>query len=341
MIKLFFKFTGLFFILMVIGELGWKSMNLPYYWGNIQLNTKLEYLKEKKIDPQNYFIGSSITFRQVIPTIFDSLVHHDIGYSFNLGCDGTFAPQTTYLLEHLIEEDTTINYLFLELNGYDYFAQNFRTTRSKYYLSIQHSQKIFQYIFVSSISFANKLGITGMYLYSYLEKLTALGMRKDYLKEIHEKNTFKGEVLMGKHKDGHYAFNKSVTPNKLERARIASALKKLKDDFLTAYQAKGKKELPFNSALAAQLWAYIALAKEKNIHLIYILNPVECVFDKPEEMLGLFENLPIEHRIDLANPLENPALYLEDNRWDAGHLNTAGSIIFSQKLTESFNTLMK
>lgn len=340
MLKLIFKFLGLFVILIFIGELGWKATDLPYYWGNVQLNTKLEYLKEKKIDPDNYFIGSSVTFRHVIPTIFDSLSYNDIGYSFNLGCDGIFAPQTTFLLEHLMEEDTSIKHLFIELNSYDYFGQNFRTTRSKYYFNSKYLADFYQYISASSISITNKLGISGMYLYTYFEKIGGLGMRNKFLTQLQEKNTFKGDVLMGEYKDGHFALKEKKRSQKEEK-ELKEELQKIENDFELTYRNILSKKTGYNKVLKKQLDTFFQKAKEKNVNVIFILNPVEYVFDKPSEMVALFQALPEKNKIDLADPNKHQEFYLLENRWDRGHLNDKGAIIYSKKLAEAFNNLTK
>lgn len=337
MLKLFYKVILLFSVLLIIGEVAWKFIDVPYYWGNVNLNTKLEFLKEKKITPNIYFIGSSVTFRQVMPTLFDSIANKN-GRSFNLGVDGTFAPQTYFLLEHLIETAPTIDYLLVELNGHDYFAQNFRTTESKYYLSPKWLSSFYNYINQASVSIGNKLGIGGMYFYAYLEKVFGIGMRANYLKQIHEKNIDKARGVTGRQNDGFYPLG-AITPNKLDEKQLPAELKRLEAAFQLAYQEIAEKRMPYNQALKEQLEYYISFAKKKEIQLIYILNPIESVFDTPSEMVALFQDLPVANRIDLANPSKFSELYLLENRWDKNHLSTKGSAIFSKKLAKAFNDL--
>ncbi len=340
MVKLFYKIILLSVVLGILGEFFWNSSGqLPHYWGNIHLNTKIEYLKEKNIQPNTYFIGSSITFRQVMPLLFDSIAQVKT-QSFNLGADGAFPPQTYLLLDHLMEENDSIKYLFVELSGYDYFAQNFRTTRSKYYLTLPHLSSFYQYIFASSVPLGTKIGISGMYLYSYIEKLLGLGMRKEYVKEITEKNTNIALGVVGRNNTGFYPLGEK-TSNIHEKNRLPDFLKILEKDFSKAYESTKIGKPYYNKVFKKQLDHYIALAKTKDIQLIYILNPVKGVFDSPSDIVALFQELPEINKIDLADPSKHPELYLLKYRWDKEHLNTAGSVIYSKKLAESFNTLMK
>ena len=338
MIKLCSKVLLLLILIAFLSELAWKTLPLPYYWGNIQLNTKLNYLEEQNIDPTNYFIGSSVTFRQVIPTVFDSIVGKSMGYSFNLGCDMLFAPQTYMLLEELLKRDTSIQYLFVELNSHDFFGQNFRTTRSKYYLTAGWLATFYPYIGETSVSLMTKLGISGMYLYNYFEKLLGLGMREAVLKQIHEKNIFKGKVLLGEYGDGYYRLPSSATTDTKEIEKLPTQLKEIQMNYTEAHQMNNTE--PYNEVLKKQLEKYILLAEEKNTCVIFILNPVSSIFDTEKEMVALYRSLPEKNRINLADPKENSDFFLVENRWDKGHLNHKGARIYSEKLAQSFLNLV-
>ena len=58
-------------------------------------------------------------------------------------------------------------------------------------------------------------------------------------------------------------------------------------------------------------------------------------------MVNSFYSLPEANRIDMANPFDYPELYLTENRWNEGHWNHEGATICTQKLSESFNDLIK
>jgi len=334
MIKLIYKLSLLLVLIGGIGEIAWHSIGFPFYWGNTQLNTKLEILKEEQQSFNTYFIGSSITFRQVIPSVFDSLSQGPTK-SLNLGVDGCFLPQVFMLLDELMK-DTTIKYLFVELNSYDHFGPNFRVVDNKYYLSPKWLSKTIPYLWTTSISLVQKVGLSGMYVYAYLEKSLGLGMRADFIKQTHTGNRFGGYTLMGKNKDGFYKLTGEKTKKQKELKELPPTMKNLKAAYQNAYK-KPTQNLIYNKVLSKQWLTYLQLAESHGIHLFFVLNAVKCVLDSEEEMLGLFYQFPKKNRIDLANPDRYPAFYEIENRWDISHLNTKGATIFSKELAVAFN----
>jgi len=81
------------------------------------------------------------------------------------------------------------------------------------------------------------------------------------------------------------------------------------------------------------------LAEDKGYHLVFILYP-KLPPSKYLELIPIFELIDTRSKIDLGNPQLYPELYQIDYSFDAGHMNEAGSIIFTIKLANGFNRVI-
>lgn len=338
--KSIFKSLLLISLLVLIAEIADKAIALPYYWGNDLLNTKIQFLTENDLDPKNYFIGSSVTYRQTMPSVFDSLANHPKHATFNLAADGAMPPQTFYVFDHLIEQDTSIDYIFFELNSYDDLNDRmFHSTRSKYYYQTEHLLSSWKYLTYSSLKIPHKIWMSLKYTATYFEKLFKIGMRQDYLKYTTNSNVV-NMTIVGEEKDGFAPFPNTVTRNERMKARLPDYIEKQRKNFTTVYQnMENLNSFKYNKELSNRIIHQIQKANKKNIKIIYILNPVANAFDNATEIVALLYSLPPTNRIDLANPLKYPEFYQIENRWDEGHLNASGAKIFSEKLGIAFNEL--
>ena len=99
---------------------------VPYHFGNPWYSTKVNFLeeKEKDISFNTFFFGSSRIYRQINPSVFDSICSSQKSLldkkirSFNLGAPATFAPQTYYLYEKFLDSKLSgkVKYCFLEIS---------------------------------------------------------------------------------------------------------------------------------------------------------------------------------------------------------------------------------
>lgn len=342
MIKLLIKGTILIGILFAITFIANWVDPLPYHWGSIQLNTKVQFLKEKKINPSAYFIGSSNTLRHVIPHSFNQLIGKDSSFAFNFGVDGVLPPKSFHVLENLLKHDETIDYIFLEINGFDYLPEHyFIPTRRKYYYKFQDLWMSYRYLFSGNFSLKIKLGMTVKYMIAYIENAFKIGMRTDLIKFLHGKNVF-GYVFLGKNKDGYYPLPGTHTKDEKVKNQLPAYTDQLISDFTTVYNnIETIDKVKYNTYLREVLLEQMERAEERNIKLYFLLNPVKCEFHEVADIVALFYSLPATNRIDMANPLAYPELYKLENRWDEGHLNDQGAKIYTQKLADAFNKLIK
>ena len=72
---------------------------VPYSWGNPGFEIKRTYLKENSYKYNTVFLGSSKTYRQIIPKYFDEYLEEFDISSFNMGYAGTLNPECFFLTE--------------------------------------------------------------------------------------------------------------------------------------------------------------------------------------------------------------------------------------------------
>lgn len=332
------KAVSLVIALVLIGY-GVRS-SLPFSWGSMQLNSKLGFIDEYQLDPNVYFLGSSVTNRQVRPTLFDSLVGDAQLSSFNLSIDGTMPPHHFYLLENLLKRDESIDYIFMELDGFDHMPpRHFMTTFSKFYFSPKwFSWSMLNLVFSQSISFKQKLYMSYKYMRSLLENMFFVNMRFDALKSRLKKNVYSYKVL-NRYKDGYMYFNTEFTENEKQKRDKEKLLAQTKTEFEEAYN-ENPSSLKSNFIYKKMLKKYLEKAKDKGVKLFFVINPRNSVLISAEELLDIKTSFGDDIVIDLADPVVFSELYNPDLRYDADHLNGKGSILYTTYLAELGAQLM-
>lgn len=333
MFKLAYKFSLLFVVVLLTAILFHQFINLPFYWGNPQLAAKSLYLKEQSSQPRAFFIGSSITYHGVIPSVFSELMDEPEDYAFNLGLDGAQPPQTFYVVEELLEKEEPIDYIFFELNSFDQMAPHiFQTTRGKYYYRLDHLWMTIQYFYHSNylqrtgLRVTHKLGLIAKHGITFLESMLKLGMRKEMIKSLMI-SVSKTSV----EDNGYYPLMANRDTGQVAIDNLYKQLNEAKYRISTTYE-EGVEETKYNPVLYDALVDLIKRTAAKDIQFICLLPPFERAFDSPSEMLALFNALPEENRIDLANPNKYSTFYEVANRWEIGHLNDTGARLYTQYL---------
>jgi len=338
LLKLFLHISFKCFLLLVLLSVISTGIRvfLPFSWGSLQLNSKLKFIEEKNLDPNVYFLGSSVTNRQVRPTQFDSIIADDSLSSFNLSVDGTMPPHHFFLLEELLDSDKTVDYVFMELDGFDHMPpRHFLTTFSKFYFTPRwFCWSMSNLLFSKSIPFNQKLYMSYKYCRSFVENVFFIGMRYDALKSLLKKNAFSYRVL-DKHKDGFMYFNTMFTENEIQSREKNKILNQTKQEFKAAY-ALSPLELKSNFVYKALLKKYLHRAREKGIKLHYVITPRNSVLISAEELIDIKNSFPDDIIMDMADPSVFGDLYDPTLRYDADHLNDKGSILYTAYLSQKF-----
>jgi hypothetical protein len=327
--KIIWKSTILFIVISFLSTAIFSY--LPFPWGDYQVNTKFSYLKDKQLDPNVYFLGSSITNRQIIPSVFDSVVNDPNLLSFNLASDGKMLPYPFQELEYLLAQDSTIKYVFLELDGFTYLnPKHIFTTNGIYNITPKwYTFSMTNLWFGSSIIIKNKIGMTGRYTYAIIANMLKIGMRKDIIKAHLETNKWDYEILE-RSGMGHLTFDSLFTADKFQIENKTAIINETKSE----YQQAIKKlhlglKLDENKVQNYLLKWYVKYAQSHGTQLVYVINPRKSVLMSIEQSINIKSILPAKNVIEIADPDKYPELYNEDYRWDSGHLNIKGAQLFS------------
>jgi hypothetical protein len=329
-------------VLLIIGGL---HILLPYYWGNSGIATKFEEIK--KIEVNHYFFGSSRTFRQINPTLFDSLSSTD-SKSYNLGYAATYIPETFVLLEHFLKKsdfkkETTIFFELQDLNQIS--DNNFHSVNTKYYLRLKDVKFISNYLDETSLDEELKQDILAKYRKSYIEKTFMLGCLEDLLKSLLKKDLNKN--IIKKSSNGYLSLDKE-----LSFKNTSKSLQNRRSDFLSDTISLSNRSQSidsiFNSGINNKLnLTYIKkltelqeLAKSKNVKLYYTIYP-RMEATAYELLVPLVQKLKKDYIINLANPKDYPEFYTTENSFDVGHLNEKGASLLTQKLVLEYNKVVK
>ena len=70
------------------------------------------------------------------------------------------------------------------------------------------------------------------------------------------------------------------------------------------------------------------MSELNNINLVFVLPPRKT----SHYISNLYASIPEKNKIQLADALEFPQLYIVNHSFDVGHLNTKGSEIYSKLL---------
>lgn len=318
---------------------------LPYYWGNEGWVAKMRFLedKERKLKYDTYFIGSSVSHRQINPSLFDSLTQSTT--SFNMGYPGTSSPELYWLCEQFIKEcNSDVKNIFFDLMPIVPIAEsNAHKRRVIYHMNFANT--------LLAISKFNAKGSRDLsqiksFVISYFENVFKLGVISDIFKYFLNLGAYSkdfGNVRLGPEKNGYFSTDDQAKIGQSSREKfIVRNVQFLSDTLrLTKYQnylskLYIEKEFPgFNRNILLRLQNLDLLAKEKSIKFIVVLPP-RFNPEAYDETFPLFKELDFVSRIDMANPNLFPEYYLSQNSFDIAHLNSKGARIFTANLAEAF-----
>lgn len=325
----------------------------PFYYANPGFVTKMEYLKNNHQQYNTLVIGSSRTYRQVVPAVFDSLNQKQTA-TFNLAMSGALALEAFAFLDDLLETMIVDNkrFILVELQPFNPIPdENLHAARTKYFLDYRWYRFAVDYFIErKDLSYNEKEKIIKDYTISYIERILKIGLLKGMMNAMVYKKLDKS--VLGKNNDGYYAYSDQIISEKIKGNKYKRDLLIQKyENFLedrtilddvhqTTKEVYEKRDFyPVSKAYLQQVNYVFEKAKKKNIHLIFFLPPrLGSVY---RNLLPIFQQIPENHRLDMANPFHYPEFYDIAYSFDRGHLNDAGAIVFSQKLATALHPILE
>jgi len=317
-----------------------------YHWGNPWYSTKVQFLESQKTVAINTcFFGSSKIYRHINPAVFDETLNSGedkVITSFNFGAPATFNPQTYYLYEKFLDSKLAegVRYCFMELGQVDLLSDKMlHQDRTNYWQNISDLIYVQKSVYGNKdLTLSKKMNSTRNYSISYMEKVLFLGtLRQSMLSENYYDAQYLGEA-----KNGFFPLemeleitNDTVVKNSLFNRRMNfeadNAILNRRTDRLTKFYATSSSY--FDVVNFQRIKKLILKSKERGIHLIFIVSPLST----NQKLINLSKQIPDMNLIDLCDPIKYKDMYVVENFFDKGHLNSKGADIYTELLAREFD----
>ncbi len=302
------------------------------------VSPKLDWWRAHAEEFDTLIIGSSRTYRQVVPSLFDAAMAAGgvPTRSYNLGIDGMRAPEDGYLLaQALAAHRGPLRYVIMECNSLKMEVpdDNADTLRAVYWHDLPRMGALLRLCFAPdytgerrSIGKRISSGWGNLRHYSDHAKLWAwrsahVGSGNERLLAaigiVPSAPTF---IEVGKAKDGYRA------PTTAER--MSGKLLRDYEKRLAEILAQPSVATDYGDAESQrELLRKCALVTAAGARPIFLAPPLlaPAVFTPADSTLFL----------NFALPARYPALFAIENRRDSGHTNSAGSALYTRLLAES------
>jgi hypothetical protein len=290
---------------------------------------KLEYLEKESTSHDVYFLGSSHSFRNTNPAVFDSLTGLK---SFNISPPGTRPPELYMIVDHLLDKKTNSaaqTYIVELIDLHEAFIKDDKSVRRNYWMTLENYQ-------FGMRNFMEKRAPRTMMRYTEgtMKAQTKFGMGRQQYQSIDKiRDTI---YPLGPLQNGHTGFPDQIKLNiNLEsiiyrRQRFEADTSELwKRRNLVLSEMKAASGIPHKVHLG-KIKSMIDRATEKNVKLVFVRAPIQ------QNVWGLLNDIPQGHKLDLGNPLTHPELYETRYHFDHGHLSAEGAVMYTRLLSEAF-----
>ncbi|MGB0840580.1 MAG: hypothetical protein ACPGXL_10590 [Chitinophagales bacterium] len=352
--------TVLVFSLCYVSRLlthNWLAV--PYCWNDSTLGAKQIALQNAGWDYNMYFLGTSRMYRGINPEVVKNTVKekgkNQKLKAFNFGFPGAKMGALRWWVKHISDKISNPNkqkYIVLELvsvrNNNTAIADNGNIERNRYWINFEGfwaNVKMLMGFDEKSYSNSEKGKALKGYFRPFLKTIFNLG-GADYATRYRFVTTNLNKT--GANRDGYLALEKEkdrdgkVAKKHNGFLKRANEVAKDKKNFnIDANKSLRNKKLPpLNEAYYEAIMNLIEYTKAQNIHLVVVTMPYtnNVLY---EEVLPVFEKLPRNHKIDLANANKHPELYAPNLMYDVGHSSIKGAKVLSKEFAKEFAKLNK
>lgn len=291
-------------------------------WGNKLMKEKISFFNSG-----NYnfcVIGSSKVYRQFNAPLFDSLTQHKFK-SFNLGVEGTFPPETYFLAENIIKNhNSNLKNLMLEVRAVEGVRySNLHTLRSFYWINFKRFGEYTRLINNSPQNFPRKGYNLFTSFISLGDQIINIGEGQYILSTYHQKLK---EVNNFEIDQGFVALeNQKIDLKENEKLREFSVRNFSNEIILNK---------PVNQSHIEYLEYLDLIAKKNGITLYFLIadSQKEWMY---KETIPLFQQLPKDRTIMLADANIYPELYNPKYKANATHSNKIGADYFTKMIVQN------
>ena len=300
-----------------------------------QVSTKLAHFAARHREFDTLFLGSSRTYRQLQPEVFDAVAeeHGVKSRAFNFGIDGMFAPEDGYVCDSILALQPRLRLVVIELSPFhaDDATRALGSVRSIYWRDWARTRIIAEQLFGrregeqgrpwwSDLPLAaSRVGKFREYLQLALLQMTSFGRGANLLRqELHFTIAEDQTALLGPRGDG---FKPLVREGGITGAKLAAFEKQIAER-----RSKPRKKLPLGAGGHANLQRMVSKLRAAGAEVVFVIAPSvqpQRVYPSPKLRVPIFDF----SAVDAWPQFFEPAL-----RHDPGHLNEAGSALYTREL---------
>lgn len=336
--KLFLKKILIFLLVYILAVQLYKMINAPiFYEADAFLEMKNEMLSQEAEKYNTIFLGSSRIYRQLDAEKFDEFTEKET-HSFNFGLPATSNPEIYFIAEKLLEDENfRPETLLLEVTPYATInRKNFGKVKTYYYLNWDYLKFSIKNILNPDWGVWKKLynsfSLSISVFYSLLDP------------SVKESNSLKDYEKIGSTmRHGYLSLEQDVREGNtnflVRKEKLLKNPKKLNFKVNVALKEFEKPLKKLNVAAHSQKLNELSqICRDKGIELIFMILPR---YSEYVSVLNIKENEKEFEFIELADGKKYPEFYQTGYSFDAGHLNEKGAKLFSEKMAEQFNLILR
>jgi hypothetical protein len=351
--KILRNIVFLFGILLVLSLL--VKMVLPFYWGDSTQTVKFEYYKKNADKFNAVYLGGSLEYRHIDPSIIDSVMKKN-GFdfhSFNIAVDGhTLVEEMTDLDGLLKVYNPNLKYIFFSISSEPYFfPANLHTSKWVSWHNATSTYRAIKIIPTLDDKLLTRTKYCYFYGMSWMENLFKIGMMPEVLNFYFNKNKY-DQGYLGKHEDGFYPYDYEadhafmeykwedtlIRQSKHEYESDPAKRDSLTNDIRKSFESYTSTEKPNAAMVALCMDAYKKCAK-RGIQVFFILPPRART--SYSLLLPVFNAMPEGTKLELADPAKYPKYYELEYGYNFHHLNYKGAKLQSTDMAKQLAELMK
>ena len=301
-----------------------------------EVQAKLEWLATHADDYDTLFLGTSHVYRQIDPQVFDEAaakrgIHTK---SFNAGVDGMQPPEDAYVLDQILKlHPARLRWVFVEAGPIRLAVDPAKrgTERAVYWHDWERLTLLFQeaieakkgkHLRGTLKSLSGPLAYLGEHVELFFKNMSNIGRSSILIANL--KSDGSPQVLwaaLGPQENGFLGID-GTKMTEAERADYKRQMTPGENE-----SRKADNGSPASREALARILRKIELAGATPILIIAPAIPPQTF--RPSAPEGHPTRI-----LNFSDPAEYPALFVEENRLNASHLNTAGAAVFSRALAE-------
>ena len=310
-----------------------------------EVSDKLRFFAAHQDEFDTLFIGSSRTYHQVSPSIFDQVMRENgtPTRSFNFGIDGMRFPESIYLLERILDNNPpNLKWVVIELDELhvNWVSQGEGSRRALYWHDWKRTSLVLRRLLgagtravwlprakdVLEAIFRRKMRqIVVFHLSQFQKDFTNLGRARD----ARDYFMHRGEAIslrwLGRDADGYRPMKTKMPPDKVcdFEETLAHALKKIGPQPVSVYTDKAARQC------AERIRKIGAIP-------VFLVQPTP----KVQSEMTFRSNSP-GMVMSFNNALIYPSLYQPDLQLNISHLNKTGAEELTQLMALKFAELLR